>query len=104
MVYSGKKIGVIVPAHNEEEFIASVIRSMPSFVDRIYVVNDASRDRTAEIVSGEAAVNKRLLLINRSQQGGVGAAIISGHEVALKDGMEILAVMAGDGQMDPAFL
>lgn len=103
-MYSGKKVGVIVPAHNEEEFIASVIRSMPAFVDKIYVVNDASKDRTAEIVSGEKNVDKRLLLINRDRQGGVGAAIMTGHGVALQDGMDVLAVMAGDGQMDPVFL
>ncbi len=103
-MYSGKKIGVIVPAHNEEAFVGSVIRFMPAFVDRIYVVNDASTDRTAQIVSGEVSRNSRLVLINREHKGGVGAAILSGHSMALQDGMDVLAVMAGDGQMDPVYL
>lgn len=46
----GKKIAVVVPAYNEETQIGIVIETMPDFVDRIIVVNDCSRDRTAEIV------------------------------------------------------
>jgi glycosyltransferase involved in cell wall biosynthesis len=103
-MYSSKKIGVIVPAHNEEKFIASVTALVPDYVDRIYVVNDASTDRTAEIVSDQARRNSRVVLINRRKNGGVGAAILTGHSAALEEGMDVMAVMAGDGQMDPAYL
>jgi glycosyltransferase involved in cell wall biosynthesis len=50
-MYENKKIGVVVPAHNEERFVAIVIDTMPGFVDKIYVVDDASTDRTSEIAS-----------------------------------------------------
>lgn len=103
-MFKNKRIGVVVPAHNEEEFIAMVIGTMPDFVDKIYVVNDASKDKTIEIVLNKAMQNKKLVLINRDTNGGVGAAILSGHNRALQDGMDVLAVMAGDGQMDPAVL
>jgi glycosyltransferase involved in cell wall biosynthesis len=103
-MYKNKKIGVVVPAHNEEEFIASVIGTMPDFVDKIYVVNDASTDKTIEIVFTKATQNEKLVIINRETNGGVGAAILSGHTRALQDDMDVLAVMAGDGQMDPAIL
>lgn len=46
-----KKIAVIVPAYNEESQISMVIESMPNYVDRIVIVNDKSKDRTAEVVS-----------------------------------------------------
>lgn len=99
-----KKIGVVVPAHNEENFIAAVIDTMPAFVDKIYVVNDASTDKTGEIISKKAVENPRVWPVNREINGGVGAAIISGHIQALEDNMDIIAVMAGDGQMDPDIL
>ena len=45
-----KKIAVVVPAYNEENQIGMVIETMPAFVDRIIIVNDCSKDRTADIV------------------------------------------------------
>ncbi len=45
-----KTIAVVIPAYNEESQIGMVIESMPSFVDRIIIVNDCSKDRTAEII------------------------------------------------------
>ncbi len=103
-MYKGKKIGVVVPAYNEERFIASVIDIMPDYVDRIYVVNDASIDRTPEIVTDLAKQNTRVILVNRTGRGGVGAAIISGHERALQDDIDVVAIMAGDDQMEPSVL
>lgn len=103
-MYKNNKIGVVVPAHNEEKFVAMVISTMPDFVDKIYVVNDASTDKTIEIVLNKAMQNKKLVVINRETNGGVGAAILSGHTRASQDDMDVLVVMAGDGQMDPAIL
>jgi glycosyltransferase involved in cell wall biosynthesis len=47
---NNKTIAVVVPAYNEEKQIGMVIDSMPEFVDRIVIVNDCSRDKTAEVV------------------------------------------------------
>lgn len=44
-------IAVVVPAYNEESQIGMVIETMPDFVDRIIIVNDLSKDKTAEIVT-----------------------------------------------------
>ena len=49
-VFQGKRIGVVVPAYNEEKLIGRVIETMPDFVDRIYVVDDCSQDGTCERV------------------------------------------------------
>jgi len=38
-MYKGKKIGIVVPAYNEERFIEAVINTMPDFIDRIYVMD-----------------------------------------------------------------
>jgi glycosyltransferase involved in cell wall biosynthesis len=103
-MYKNKKIGVVVPAHNEERFIGNVIYTIPAFVDRIYVVDDASTDKTLEIARSYAKKSNRIIPVKREINGGVGAAILSGHSKALKEGMDIAVVMAGDGQMDPSIL
>jgi glycosyltransferase involved in cell wall biosynthesis len=55
LMLNGKTIAVVVPAYNEEEQIAMVIETMPAFVDRIVIVNDCSKDRTAEVVKQHIA-------------------------------------------------
>jgi len=49
-MYKDKSIAVVVPAYNEELHILKVLEGMPDFVDAVYVVDDCSTDRTAEIV------------------------------------------------------
>lgn len=50
-MYRNSTIGVVVPAYNEEGFVGDVLRGIPDYVDRIYVVNDSSTDDTwAEIL------------------------------------------------------
>jgi len=51
IVLNGKTVAVVVPAYNEEKQIRIVLETMPDFVDRIIVVNDASKDTTAQVVT-----------------------------------------------------
>jgi glycosyltransferase involved in cell wall biosynthesis len=96
------KVGVVVPAYNEEKLIERTIRTMPPFVDRIIVVDDCSRDRTAEIVQNMAdEFGARLVLIRHERNQGVGGTIVTGYKRAMEDECEVTAVMAGDAQMDP---
>lgn len=44
-----KTVAVVVPAYNEAKQIGMVIESVPDFVDRIIVVNDASKDETLAV-------------------------------------------------------
>ncbi len=103
-MFQGKKIGVAVPAYNEEKLVACVVENMPAYVDRIYIVDDGSTDRTREVVARLCDQNPRLQLVEHKKNKGVGAAIVTGYERCLEDGMDIAVVMAGDNQMDPAEL
>src|SRR5512136_204321 len=101
-MYRDKKIAVVVPAHNEELLIGKVITTMPEFVDKIIVVDDYSTDQTAAIVREYLrSFSEKLLLIQHAQNCGVGKTITTGYKRALEEGMEIVAVMAGDAQMEP---
>jgi len=95
----GVRLAVVVPAHNEERLLMKTLSTIPSFVDDVVVVDDASTDRTFEVASalshGRVRVHRHLF--NR----GVGAAIVTGYRLALEGGANAIGVMAGDAQMHP---
>lgn len=101
-MYRGKSVGVVVPCHNEERLVGTVIDTMPEYVDRIIVVDDVSTDSTVAIVDGYVkSAPERVRLIRHDRNSGVGAAIVTGYKAAIEERIEITAVMAGDAQMDP---
>jgi glycosyltransferase involved in cell wall biosynthesis len=95
----GKRVAVVVPAYNEERLIAETVAGIPTFVDRIYVVDDYSTDGTAEAARSSGDPQVEVIVHERNE--GVGAAIVTGYKRALEDRMDVACVMAGDNQMDP---
>ena len=55
-MFKDKSTCVVIPAHNEAKQIETVILTVPEYVDKIVVVDDASTDRTAEIVTRNATL------------------------------------------------
>lgn len=96
-----KTIAVVIPAYNEEKLIAKTLTSIPSLVDKIIVVDDKSTDNTTGIVNEIAEGDTRIALIKHEVNQGVGGAIITGYKKAVELEIDVTAVMAGDGQMDP---
>ena len=102
-MYRNNRVGVVIPAYKEELLIVPTLESVPDFVDRIYAVNDASPDNTGALIDSYTKKDSRVVPPSSKKQG-CRAAIISGYKQALADGMDYVAVMAGDNQMDPIFL
>src|SRR5712692_9746812 len=101
-MYERKTVAVVVPAHNEEKLIGRVLETMPDFVDLIIVVDDASTDQTSTLVASYCRrLGEKLVPLSHTENQGVGAAVVTGYKQALMRDIEVVAVMNGDGQMDP---
>ncbi|ELY37687.1 glycosyltransferase family 2 protein [Natronorubrum tibetense] len=140
-MYRDHTVGVVIPAYNEEGFVGDVIREMPDYVDRMYLIDDCSTDGTweeihtaartdaagieleydgvlgsepteeAELVTdgGRSMLEQRAIVndsigrvvpIQHRENLGAGGAIKTGYLAALKDEVDIVPTVDGDGQMD----
>lgn len=100
-MYGGKTIAVVVPAYNEEKLIGKVLKTIPVFVDHVIVVDDASQDRSADVVKNCQKDDSRIVYLRLKKNEGVGGAIVAGYKWARDHETDLTAVMAGDAQMDP---
>lgn len=95
-----EKIAAVIPALDEEGKIGKVvskINQFASYIDTILVVDDGSTDKTKEEAEREGA-----LVIKHSKNMGVGSAIRTGIDYAIKNKFDIVVVMGGDDQDNPA--
>jgi glycosyltransferase involved in cell wall biosynthesis len=93
----GLTLALVLPAHNEAAHIAGVIASLPAWVDRVIVVDDASTDATAAAVA--AVADSRIRVVSHERNRGVGAAMRTGYRAALEEGFDLVGKMDADGQM-----
>jgi glycosyltransferase involved in cell wall biosynthesis len=89
----------IVPAHNEERAIGSVVDDIRMYDPSIevLVIDDASSDETALVAAARGAGVVRL-----ATNLGIGGAVQTGFKVALEGGYDLAVRLDGDGQHDPA--
>ena len=94
---------VVVPAYNEEGCIESVLAGLRDFFAarfeafNIIVVNDGSRDRSAEILDRLAAADPRIVPIHQPN-GGHGNALLHGYTEALALSPEWIFQIDSDDQ------
>ncbi len=86
-MYKGLRVTAIIPCLNEEEGIARVLERMPSFVDEIIVVDNASTDRTPEVAASFGAK------VIREDVRGYGRAYKRGFQAATGD---VIITLDGD--------
>ena len=91
----------VVPAFDEEEAIAGVVHDVRAFDPEldVVVVDDGSRDRTADAAAAAGAVVVRLPF-----NLGIGAAVQTGFRYALERDYDVAVRLDGDGQHDAAEL
>lgn len=89
---------VIIPAHNEEGAIGRVLDELTQHVPDldVVVINDGSRDSTAQIVR-----SKGVKVLDLPCNLGVGAAVQTGFKHAFDRGYRYVIRIDGDGQHPP---
>lgn len=89
------KTYIVIPAHNEEKSIGSVIDDLKkNGYHNVVVVNDASKDNTEKV-----ALQKGAIVLTHPINRGQGAALVTGNEYALRNGADIIVHFDADGQM-----
>ncbi|HBY98814.1 MAG TPA: glycosyl transferase family 2 [Chloroflexi bacterium] len=89
---------IIIPAYNEAANLPRVIPEIRHAVPDvdIVVVNDCSRDRTAQVAQALGAA-----VVSLPNNLGYGGAVQTGFRYAVEKGYAYGVMMDGDGQMDP---
>ena len=102
------KLVVIVPAYNAThhlpEVIARIAAARPAYLFRTVIVDDGSTDATAAIAQDLARTAGNIEVVLRSRNGGYGAAMKSGLQVARALDADCAASVHADGQYSPEAL
>lgn len=100
-MYRGYKISVVIPCYKVSRFIGLVVSKLPSFLDKIYLVDDQCPEHSVKKLKTK---NKKIVKIYRKKNGGVGAAVKTGYHHSLMDKNDITIRIDGDAQMDPKLM
>lgn len=100
--FQGLKVGVVIPAFNEELNIGKTLDQIPNNVSdklSVIVVDDGSKDKTSEIVS-----QYNITLLKHPKNRGNGAATKTGLEYCRENNMDIAIILDADGQHPPKYI
>jgi glycosyltransferase involved in cell wall biosynthesis len=95
-------IAVVIPCYDVASHVLDVIAQIPSLVQHVVLVDDASPDNLHDVLA--AASDPRLVVVRHAANRGVGGAMKSGFVKAIDMGAEIVVKLDGDGQMDPGLI
>jgi glycosyltransferase involved in cell wall biosynthesis len=89
------KIIAVIAAYNEEKKVANVVDEVSKYVDLVIIIDDGSKDRTAEIIK-----NKKTIVLKHCVNLGQGAALQTGFDYAKKFNPEVVITYDADGQFE----
>lgn len=92
---------IIIPAYNEEECIEATVRRILKYAPEFdyVVINDCSTDNTRKICE-----RNHFNILNLPINLGIGGAVQTGYQYALRHQYDVAVQMDGDGQHDPVYL
>ena len=97
------KLSIIIPVYNEEKTIEKIVNKVEkvkikNVKKEIIVINDASKDKTAEILKRISKKYKNIKIFSHKTNKGKGAAIRTGLKYFMGD---IIVIQDGDLEYNP---
>ena len=93
------KTSVIIPVYNHQDAIVHVVESLKPFGLPCYLVNDGSSPQCSAVLKRIAEQEKDwITLYERDRNGGKGAAVIDGLQLAIAGGFSHAIQIDADGQ------
>lgn len=89
------KTAIIIPAYNEEATVGNVVKRSRKY-GTVFVINDCSADRTAQIAKRSGAV-----VLSHKKNMGLGSSLRTGFDAAIKRRFDAVVTIDADGQHDP---
>lgn len=90
----------IIPSHNEDKTIVSVIKGIQHHLDEILVIDDGSTDNTLNLVKDMQGVS----IIHHRKRQGYGKSLIDGFDYCIKNGVKFAVTIDADGQHCHTFI
>ena len=94
------RIAIVIPAYKSRDLIGQVLNAIPSYVNKVLVVDDACPDKTGEYVKQNFR-EKRFEVVFNEQNLGVGGATVNGLKRFQNSDFDLVVKIDSDGQMDP---
>lgn len=93
------KTSVIIPVYNHQDAIGHVVEALKPFGLFCYLINDGSSPQCSAVLRRIAELEKDwLTLYERDRNGGKGAAVMDGLQLAIADGFSHAIQIDADGQ------
>ncbi len=98
-----QKVAVVIPCYRVKSQIVQVVQSILPLVNHVIVVDDACPEQGGTHLS-QHVQDSKLRILRHEKNLGVGGAMITGYQEALKTDAIVIVKMDGDGQMNPKYL
>ena len=102
LLFPGLKVGIIMPAFNEQMNIGNTLSLIPKNISDkldVIVIDDGSTDKTFEIASKHDTI-----IIRHTYNRGNGAAIQTGLEFCKEKKYDVIIIIDADGQHEPKYI
>jgi glycosyltransferase involved in cell wall biosynthesis len=105
------KLGIVIPAHNEERRIGPTLKEYSTFFEQIrkskanfdyeiFIVINNTKDKTESIVKAQSKLNKRVTYVNLPK-GGKGYAVLEGFKYFEKEKFDLIGFVDADMSTRP---